>query len=111
LIVFLERLIARGERKLIWIVDRPPVHRSDAVEQGLQKHRDKIEMHCLPPYSPQLNPAEYLNGDVEQGVHSKPPTRNLSQLKQRLRAHLFKFQKLPTRIVKYFQHPFIADAA
>jgi transposase len=110
-ITFLERLIAQRERKLLWIVDRHPVHRSDAVHQWLQAHRDKIEMHLLPPYAPQLNPTEYLNGDVKQGVHSKPPTRNLDQLKGRLRSHLFKLQKLPTRIVKYFQHPFIAYAA
>ena len=110
-ITFLERLIAKRERKLMWIVDRHPVHRSDAVGQWLQEHQDKIEMHLLPPYSPQLNPAEYLNCDVKQGVHSKPPTRNLAQLKVRLRSHLFKLQKLPTRIVKYFQHPFIAYAA
>jgi transposase len=108
---FLERLIAKRERKLMWIIDRHPVHRSNAVQQWLQEHQDKIEMHWLPPYSPQLNPAEYLNCDVKQGVHSKPPTRNLAQLKARLRSHLFKLQKLPARIVKYFQHPFIAYAA
>jgi transposase len=109
-ILFLERLIANRTRKLIWIVDRHPVHRSTAVQQWLWEHQAKIELHLLPPYSPQLNPAEYLNCDVKQGVHSKPPTRNLTQLKERLRSHLFKLQKLPTRIVKYFQHPFIAYA-
>lgn len=110
-ITFLERLIQGRLRKLMWIVDRHPVHRSNAVQQWLQEHQDKIEMHLLPPYSPQLNPAEYLNCDVKQGVHSKSPTRNLTQLKERLRSHLFKLQKLPARIVKYFQHPFIAYAA
>jgi len=110
-VLFLERLMQQRKRKLMWIVDRHPVDRADAVQQWLQEHRDKIEMHFLPPYSPQLNPVEYLNCDVKQGVHSKPPTRNLAQLKGRLRLHLFKLQKLPTRIVKYFQHPFIAYAA
>ena len=110
-IPFLERLIAKRTRKLIWIVDRHPVHRSVAVQQWLQIHRDQIEMSFLPPYSPQLNPAEYLNCDVKQGVHSQPPTRNLSELKARLRSHLHKLQKLPARIVKYFKHPFIAYAA
>ncbi|NEQ25172.1 MAG: IS630 family transposase [Microcoleus sp. SIO2G3] len=108
---FLERLIAKRERKLMWIVDRHPVHRSAVVQQWLHEHQDKLEMYLLPPYSPQLNPVEYLNCDVKQGVHSKPPTRNLAQLKERLRSHLFKLQKLPTRIVKYFQHPAIAYAA
>ena len=110
-ILFLERLIANRRRKLIWIVDRHPVHRSSLVQQWFQEHRDKIEMHFLPSYAPQLNPAEYLNGDVKQGVHSKPPTRNLKELKGRLRSHLHKLQKLPTRIIKYFRHPFIAYAA
>lgn len=95
----------------MWIVDRHPVHRSDAVRRWLQEHEDKIELYFLASYSPQLNPAEYLNCDVKPWVHSKPPTRNLSQLKQRLRSHLFKLQKLPTRILKYFKHPFIAYAA
>ena len=110
-ILFLERLIAKRERKLIWIVDRHPVHRCDAVQQWLLNHQDKIEIHLLPSYSPQLNPAEYLNCDVKQGVHSKPPTRNLSQLKRRVSSHLHKLQKLPARIIRYFKHPFIAYAA
>lgn len=110
-ILFLERLIAKRTRKLIWIVDRHPVHRSVTVQQWLQEHQAKIEMHLLSPYSPQLNPVEYLNCDVKQGVHSKPPTRNLSQLKGRVSSHLHKLQKLPARIIKYFKHPFIAYAA
>ncbi|CAA9581856.1 Mobile element protein [uncultured Synechococcales cyanobacterium] len=62
-IIFLERLIAKRTRKLMWIVDRHPVHRSDAVRQWVHNHQDHIEIHYLPPYSPQLNPAEYLNCD------------------------------------------------
>ena len=110
-ILFLERLLAKRTRKLIWIVDRHPVHRSRTLQQWLDEHRQQIELRFLASYSPQLNPAEYLNCDVKQGVHSKPPTRNLTQLKERLRSHLHKLQKLPARIIKYFQHPFIAYAA
>ena len=111
LIQFMERLVVKRTRKLFWIVDRHPVHRSSVVREWLAVHSDKIEMIYLPSYSPQLNPAEYLNCDVKQGVHSKPPTRNLAQLKRRVRSHLHKLQKLPARIVKYFKHPFIAYAA
>jgi transposase len=93
------------------LLDRHRVHRSATVRQWLQEHQDKIELHFLPFYSPQLNPAEYLNGDVKQGVHSKPPTPNLAQLKGRLRSHLHKLQKLSSRIIKYFEHPSIAYAA
>jgi transposase len=110
-IVFLERLIRKRTRKLMWIADRHPVHRSQAVKDWFAKHTEDIELFYLPPYSPQLNPAEYLNCDVKQGVHSKPPSRSQNQLQQRALSHLRKLQKLPQRIMKYFEHPFIAFAA
>ncbi len=110
-IVFLERLIRQRTRKLMWIVDRHPVHRAQAVKDWFAKHAQDIELFYLPPYSPQLNPAEYLNCDVKQGVHSKSPSRNQNQLRQRALSHLRKLQKLPQRIMKYFEHPFIAYAA
>lgn len=110
-IMFLERLIVQRARKLIWIVDRHPVHRSGAVQEWIEKHRQAIELVYLPPYSPQLNPAEFLNCDVKQGVHSKPPTRNQAQLKQRVLSHLHKLQKLPERVMRYFKHSSIAYAA
>lgn len=108
---FLNRLIRKRCRKLFWIVDRHPVHRAQEVQKWLAEHKQQIELFYLPSYSPQLNPAEYLNCDVKQGVHSKSPTRNLSKLKQRVISHLRKLQKLPARIMKYFDHPFIAYAA
>jgi transposase len=77
----------------------------------LAQHPDPIELFYLPSYSPQLNPTEYLNGDVKQGVHDQPPSRSMTQFKQRLMSHLRKSQKLPARIRSYFQHPAIAYAA
>jgi transposase len=55
-ITFLERLIAKRTRQLMWIVDRHPVHRSQLVKQWLAQHHKDIEILYLPPYSPQLNP-------------------------------------------------------
>jgi transposase len=110
LLQFMEKLMQGRRSKLFWIIDRHPVHRSLVVQQWLTKHRETMELLYLPAYSPQLNPAEYLNCDVKQGVHSKTPTRNLAQLKRRVSSHLHKLQKLPARVKKYFEHPFIAYA-
>ncbi|HEY9598752.1 MAG TPA: transposase, partial [Cyanophyceae cyanobacterium] len=110
-IEFLERLIKGAKRKLFWIVDNHPVHGAKAVQQWLEQHQDQIELFKLPKYSPELNPVEYLNCDVKQGVHSKPSTQDLETLKQRLLSHLRKLQKLPERVKRYFKHPSIAYAA
>lgn len=109
-ILFLERLIESRTRKLYWIVDNHPVHCARAVRQWLSEHSSEIELVFLPSYSPQLNPVEYLNGDVKQGVPSKAPSRSFEQLRHRLRSHLHKLQKLPARVRSYFQHPNIAYA-
>jgi transposase len=108
---FCQRLIAKSIGKMFWIVDRHPVHREKTVKQWLKDHAEQIELFYLPSYSPQLNPVEYFNGDVKQGVHDKPPSRNLSQLKGRVLSQLRKLQKLPARVRNYFKHPSIAYAA
>lgn len=111
LLQFLKRLVKSHSGKLFWIVDRHPVHREHRVRKWLEKHSEQIEIFELPSYSPELNPVEYLNGGVKQGVHDKPPARNLNQLKRRVLSQLRKLQKLPARIRSYFQHPSIAYAA
>ncbi len=111
LLQFLKRLVKEHTGKLVWIVDRHPVHREHRVKEWLDEHSAHIEIFELPSYSPELNPVEYLNNSVKQGVHDKPPTRNLNQLKQRVLSQLRKLQKLPTRIKSYFQHPSVTYAA
>jgi transposase len=110
MIGFIKRLIKQAEHKIFEIIDNHPVHHSKAVQEWLAAHKEKIEVFYLPSYSPELNPAEYLNGDVKQGVYSKPPTRNLDELKPRILSHLHMLQKLPSRTLKYFENPHIAYA-
>lgn len=110
-IKFLERLIKDRPNKLFWIMDRHPAHGKAEVRQWLQEHSQQIEVFPLPSYSPQLNPVEYLNGSVKQGVHDKSPTRDLKQLKQRVLSRLHQLQKLPHLIRNYFRHPSVAYAA
>jgi len=110
-IQYLERLIKHCSDRLFWIVDSHPVHRDSLVQQWLAGHSQKIELFYLPFYSPELNPVEYRNGDVKQAIDDKPPTRSLSQLKQRVLSQLRRLQKLPARVRSYFEHPSIAYAA
>ncbi|WP_375340699.1 transposase [Okeania sp. SIO2B9] len=36
------------------------------MQAWLEAHHDEIEVFYLPAYSPDLNPAEYLNNDLKQ---------------------------------------------
>lgn len=57
---FLLQLVERwSPQKIFLIIDNGPCHWLDeAGKQWLAANRDKIELHRLPPYSPEFNPTE-----------------------------------------------------
>jgi len=110
-ITFMKRLIKDADKKVFLILDNLKVHHSYIVKDWLQEHQDEIEVFFLPSYSPELNPDEYLNGDLKSGVHSGVPARTADQLKRKAISHLRKLQKLPSRVANYFKHPRITYAA
>ena len=110
LIKFMDRLIKGADKKIFLIVDNLKVHHSYMVRDWLKEHEKKIELFFLPSYSPELNPDEYLNCDLKDGVHTGVPARTKKELKQKAISHLRKLQKLPSRVRKYFKHPKIAYA-
>jgi len=110
-IKFLKRLIKDAGRKIYLILDNLRVHHSKPVKKWVQEHKNEIELFFLPSYSPELNPDEYLNCDLKDGVHSKVPARTKVDLKKKAVSHLRKIQKMPGRVKKYFKHPKIAYAA
>ena len=111
MIKFMERLIKGADRKVFLILDNLKVHHSYIVRDWLEEHKARIEVFFLPSYSPELNPDEYLNCDLKDGVHSAVPARTRDQLKEKAISHLRKLQKMPKRVMKYFKHPKIAYAA
>ena len=111
LIKFMKRLIKGSSRKLFLILDNLKVHHSYIVKDWLKEHKDEIEVFFLPSYSPELNPDEYLNCDLKDGVHSGVPARTKDDLSKKAISHLRKLQKMPGRVSKYFKHPKIAYAA
>lgn len=111
LITFMKRLVKDAPRKVFLILDNLKVHHAIKVKEWLSEHTSEIEVFYLPSYSPELNPDEYLNCDLKDGVHSAPPSRTDKSLRTRVTSHMRKLQKLPNRIIKYFKHPRIAYAA
>src|SRR4051794_4235074 len=75
---FLKRLVkdAKG-RKVVIILDGHPAHRARVVRDWVAANSALIELHFLPGYSPELNPAECLNQDVKTNALGKRrPTNN-----------------------------------
>jgi transposase len=111
LIRFLERLIRDARRKVFLILDRLRVHRARLVRDWLAEHRPEIEVHYLPPYSPDLNPDEGVNADLKQAVPRKAPARSKPQLKRAAISHMRSLARRPQRIRSIFHHPQFRYAA
>ena len=96
---------------MILILDNLRVHHAKKVKDWLAGKEEQIEIFYLPPYSPELNPDEYLNCDLKAGVHSGKPARSKAQLKKKVISHMRMLQRKATRVAKYFKHEKIRYAA
>ena len=67
--------------KVFLIVDNLPVHRADKVRHWLHDKSDRIKLFYLPPYSPQMNPDEWVNRDLKTELRTRPATSDRDTLK------------------------------
>lgn len=111
LIRFLTRLIRDAGRKVFLVLDNLKVHHAKVVRAWLEGHREQIEVFYLPSYSPELNPDEYLNGDLKASVHTGIPPRDEKGLVRAVLGHMHMLRQRPDRAIKYFEHPCILYAA
>ena len=109
---FLRRLIRdnRG-RKVMLILDGHPAHRARIVRDYVAAHPDEIELHFLPGYSPELNPAECLNQDVKTNALGRRRPLDVHQLKADVRRFLRSCQRRPAKVARYFHERHVAYAA
>ena len=111
LIRFLRRLIRDTKRRVFVILDNLKVHKAARVRAWVMAHRDAIALFYLPPYAPELNPDEYLNGDLKLGVAKRVPARTKPEWSKAARSHLRMLQCRPARVRRFFEHPRISYAA
>jgi transposase len=109
---FLGRLLRDcGGRKVHLIVDGHPVHRAKLVSAWVGRHGDRIELHFLPGYSPELNPVELLNHDVKANAAGRRRPRSVSELRHELHGYLRWRQRHPEVLVRFFNYPTTCYAA
>jgi transposase len=109
---FLKRLVRDNKgRKAIVILDGHPAHRGRVVRDWVAANPTLIELHFLPGYSPELNPAECLNQDVKTNALGKRRPLNVTELKADVRRFLRSAQRRPAKVARYFQERHVRYAA
>ena len=109
---FLNRLIESTPKgKVFLVLDNLKVHHAQKVKEWVALNIDKIELFFLPSYSPELNPDEYLNGDLKNRIADKPQSRDRDGLESKVKNIMDELASKPAHIQSYFHHPKIKYAA
>ncbi len=93
---FVQHLWKQVHRPMLLIWDRLPGHRSRLVHNYIQALDGQIEIHYLPAYAPELNPAEYIWAQLKQHELPNFCPRNLWHLSQGARSALRSLQRRRT---------------
>jgi transposase len=110
-IEFMQQLIKSTSQKVYFIVDNLRVHHSKPVKEWIETNKEKIALYFIPSYSPEMNPDEYLNCDLKQGMSAKKSPKNVNILHSNVQNHMDMLQGKPDRVKKYFEHKSIEYAA
>jgi len=74
-------MIKYSRQKIYFVTDGHPAHKTKMLNEWLAENKDRIELFFLPPYSPELNPQEYVNQDVKTNIIGKKRPINMAQMR------------------------------
>jgi transposase len=103
LIEALDHLRRHMPGKIILIWDRARIHRSKIIKAYLQNHPELL-IEELPAYAPELNPEEYCNGNVKQGLKNARPTGK-SEMRSMLDRGFARLRHRPDLLLSFFHSP------
>lgn len=108
---FLKQMIKHSRRKIYFVTDNHSAHKTKKLNEWLLKNKKKIEVFFLPPYSPELNPQEYVNQDVKSNVIGKHRPINKAHMKDNVNEFMNNRKKDKKQVKKYFHEKHVRYAA
>ncbi|MES2707384.1 MAG: transposase [Verrucomicrobiota bacterium] len=102
MIEFLNQLkrYVKGNLMVIW--DGLPAHRFKVVAQYLAEQNGRIRVERLPAYAPELNPIEYLWGNVKGNDLANFSPKELWELSKAAREALSRKRRRP-KLIRAFR--------
>jgi transposase len=106
---FLKALLDSVTGKVFLIVDGHPAHKAKKVSEFVREKADgRLTIFFLPPYSPELNPDEWVWNNVKNDRVSCGVIMSKDDLKAKAIGALRRFQKLADIVRGFFRDPKLA---
>lgn len=109
--IFLQQMIKYSRQKIYFVTDGHPAHKTKVLNEWLIANKNKIEVFFLPPYSPELNPQEYVNQDVKTNVIGKKRPINKAQMRTNVEDFMNNRKNDRKQVQKYFHVSHVRYAA
>jgi transposase len=110
---FCKMLIADVNRPVFLILDNSQVHRAKILKEYIEQSNGMLTVFFLPPYSPDLNPDEWVWKNVKHDNLGRASVKSETQLAQFAHAALAKLKELPGKVRSFFGDPalrYISDS-
>jgi transposase len=109
--MFLKQMIKYNRQKIYFVTDGHPAHKTKKLNEWLSENKDRIEVFFLPPYSPELNPQEYVNQDVKTNIIGKKRPINKAEMRMNVEEFMNNRKNDKTQVQKYFHQKHVRYAA
>lgn len=98
-LLFLRQLVSRYKnRKIHLIVDNASYHKVPKVREWLEENTERIELHYLPPYSPEFNATEHVWKETRRKSTHNRFFEKVKEFKERLFRRFNRFQGNPASL-------------
>ena len=108
---FLQRLMHGRNKSIFLVVDGHPTHKANLVKTFVERMKGQLRLFYLPPYSPELNPDEYVWNDVKNNGVGRSIITNRKHLRSAATSRLRYLQKNPDHVRTFFKSDTTSYAA
>ena len=101
---FLKKMMRhhRG-RKIVVVTDQAPPHIAKRVEEFVEANKKSFTLYYLPPYSPELNPADHGWGYLKKNKLRDHTAQSVGELKELTRSSMWSIQKRKSLVKSFFR--------
>lgn len=107
-IEYLKKLLHDVPGKIFLIVDRHGAHTAAATKQFVDSTQGRLKLFYLPPYSPELNPDEWVWKNVKSDNVGRAVVRGRDELKNTIENAIERLHRLPDVVCGFFRDPDLA---
>lgn len=105
---YLKALLTDIPGPIFLIVDGAPAHKAKATKAFVQSTEGRLNLYFLPPYSPQLNPDEWVWNNVKNSRIGRAVAMSQGHLRQLAEAALQRLKEDPSIVRGFFCDPSLA---